>query len=1050
MRVCVFSWVAVLALWAAFPLEANAEKTIRWTARDVELDGGVTRTWLPEGVELAEVSETKHSLRYRLSGKIELLRDDLVSDQVVRNLALANGGIGRVEVEISWENRWVPLQDLQPSPAPTNRKRRARDTETPDFVPVEGEGVYPYDGPLSGLTIALSPGHGWTWENGAWHTQRSLVNNVVEDHSNARLVDWHVIPQLIRAGARVFSVREADFSTEEILIDNDDASGYASENGWSAGSGLGWQGGNYDVCPTTQNESEQVWARFSADFTKSETKAVYLFFRAGENRVTDALVEIRHAGNVTRLKVNQERNDNRWLYLGSFYFDADEPNQGVSISNLSDEDGYVIADAVRFGGGMGTQAGYDPPGTEVSGYPRWQEAARYYCSYNQGPDWACRTDTDDRTGDITARPLYSRWRGADLFISWHSNAFNGEATGTRTITYLYDSTNPLADLNQDLRDDASNAVVQAIRAVFDSEWFGATSEMNLGEIRELADEIPGFLIETAFHDNPDDARYIVNPAFRSLVARAVIKSLIDRYAPGTGLYPLPVQGFRIRHVGELRVRLEWENSTDPVWPDISIPDAYRIYTAHRLGRDFDHGPVQVTASSYETELQPGVTTCFKVAALNDGGESLPSEVLCARLFEGSSANGLLVNGFDRFDRSVPASDNTRDYLARHAEAIAASGRFSFVSTSNEAIVDRSVNLTDYDFVDWALGEESTANHCFDATERQKLGQFLDGGGRLFVSGAEQGWDLVERGDDQTAAWYTSRLCATYEADDAGTHYFRGADSGPYRDVGVSLFDDGSGETYDVDWPDVVSASGDAMTCLQYAGSTNGAGVCRAEAPAVVHWGFPFETVRGRLQRAALMQRTLYYLGVPQAPQVLPEEEIEWENEWEGDLDEEPAPEQEYEEDWTEDDFIETDRMEIPDLEPDQETDWIEVEWIEADWAEEWPEPDGDEDLDEDKYIPPADEDPDDGEGDGWIPYPESEYPTETENSGESGEKPDERSCPEGFTLVGANCVQDDLPGASGGGCRSMSGKVPDTWVWLGILWILLGIAHRLRRRPTGA
>ncbi len=788
MRLFLLFCGVISMLWL-IPAAGASESPAMWESCDVTLDGAVLRTWLPKGIELSEFVQTKAGVRARLNGAVELLRNDFVADRVVGNLALLNGGVGRVDVEIRWDNRWIPLQDWQVVQVVPERNKQARDTAAEDFRIADELGVYPYEGPLSGLTIALSPGHGWTWDNGAWQTQRSLINYVVEDHSNARLVNWHVIPQLIRAGARVFSVREADSMTEEVLIDNDiPAEGYASETGWSEGSGLGWDGGTYDVCPTTQNVLEQAWATYTPHFAKSGIRAVYIFFRAGENRVTDALVEIRHAGITTRLEVNQERNDNRWLYLGYFYFDAEDDEQYLRISNYSEQEGYVIADAVRFGGGMGTQTGYDPPGTNVSGYPRWQEASRYYCSYNQGPDWACRTDTDDRTGDITTRPLYSRWRGADLYISWHSNAFDGSATGTRTISYLYDSSNALADLNQDLRDGANDAMVEAIRGVFDSSWFGATMEMNLGEVRELADEIPGFLIETAFHDNPDDALYIVNPAFRSLVARAVIKSLIDHYSPDSGLYPLPVRRVRLRQVGDLRVRLEWDDTSDPVWPAISQPEAYRIYTARNRGLAFDHGAVLVDENAYETELNPGETTCFNVAALNSGGESLPSEVLCARLFEDFSANGLLINGFDRYDRSVQASDNTRNYLARHAEAIAASGRFSFVSSSNEAVRDGLIDLADYEFVDWALGEESTANHTFDDLERSKLGVFLNGGGKLFVSGAEQGWDLVEKGNDDTTAWYESRLSTQYESDDAGTYYFQGASSGPYRDVGIASFD----------------------------------------------------------------------------------------------------------------------------------------------------------------------------------------------------------------------------------------------------------------------
>ena len=59
---------------------------------------------------------------------------------------------------------------------------------------------------------------------------------------------------------------------------------------------------------------------------------------------------------------------------------------------------------------------------------------------------------------------------------------------------------------------------------------------------------------------------------------------------------------------------------------------------------------------------------------------------------------------------------------------------------------------------WILGEESTVNDTFDATEQTKVEQFIAGGGNLFVTGAEIGWDLDQQNNGRT--FFEARSRAT--------------------------------------------------------------------------------------------------------------------------------------------------------------------------------------------------------------------------------------------------------------------------------------------------
>jgi hypothetical protein len=101
-----------------------------------------------------------------------------------------------------------------------------------------------------------------------------------------------------------------------------------------------------------------------------------------------------------------------WIYLGQFYFHKGKNDNGkVVLTNLTGKKGETVtADAVKFGGGMGNIARFfNQKGTiphqkssdktaeiaallrpdsafdwkyqpQTSGYPRFSEGARYWCS----------------------------------------------------------------------------------------------------------------------------------------------------------------------------------------------------------------------------------------------------------------------------------------------------------------------------------------------------------------------------------------------------------------------------------------------------------------------------------------------------------------------------------------------------------------------------------------------------------------------------------------------------------------------------------------------
>jgi hypothetical protein len=302
----------------------------------------------------------------------------------------------------------------------------------------------------------------------------------------------------------------------------------------------------------------------------------------------------------------------------------------------------------------------------------------------------------------------------------------------------------------------------------------------------------------------------------------------------------------------------------------------------------------------------GTVYYFRVAATNAGGESPMSYAVGARkngTGGGGGANRILVvNGFDRFDRSGnvrgtyaftgdgltdrvrPLLNNSFDYVTAAGEAIEAytAGGVSlgFDSVQNEHVANGLVNLANYHTVVWLSGEESTADETFSSTEQTAVSSFIAGGGTLFVSGSEIGWDL-DRPTGPTAddrSFYNNMLKADYVADDAGT-YNANAAAGSIFSGMASLSFASQNTVYDTDFPDVLGTFGGSTAALNYSGGTGGVAATQWFNPAIiggpkiVNMAIPFETITLEARRNDVMARVLNFFetaisGTPGIPDLV--------------------------------------------------------------------------------------------------------------------------------------------------------------------------------------
>jgi N-acetylmuramoyl-L-alanine amidase len=888
-----------------------------------ERDRGI-ETALPPGTQLISVLADDVSITVRLAfpdGFLDLnhrpptadgrpltafsaLTSEAIIDQVFRTLF----PLGYRDIQVEAQDPSVlgdfrPLSAyLPPVTVPSKEKPASASAPGADgsLLASRRAGQPPVDvtgrplGALSGKTIYVSAGHGWQWNGSNWRTQRppypdattGYSGPIIEDHNNAEVVNQYLLRYLWNAGADVWTARERDLNLFEQIIDND-AAGFRASGAWET---VGTSGYLTRYLKTTT----ELMATAAVTWTTNPQPAdgvygLYVWYVPGPDRTPSAHYTVYHAGEATELTIDQRHHGYTWRYVGRFPVRAGE-RLTVSLDNRSTTPGQVVvADAVRLGGGqfddtdlainggsVDTSAPYAPD-------KPWWEVAAFYQVQRQG------VDPDDFAyfNDVVARPFWARWEHANtgddaLYVSWHTNGFNGHNTtvwGTVSFIQIRNQDTQPVTGSAELRHAIHSELINDIRAGWDPAWrdLGAASR-DLGELRELWDDnasnaIPGVLLEIAYHDHVSDTNALKDPRFALLSARAVYQGIVKYFAARDGidlaLLPEPPTHLIVRNAGTGQVTVSWRPSfTDGVGLVGDTAESYRVYTSHD-GLGWDDGRPVIETQTTLTGLQENELIFVRVTAVNVGGESFPTPVLAARASPDGSGRVLVVDGFDRIDRHgliveddpteglnarlFPDQINSYDYVIRHGQHIS----LPFDSAVNEAVADGDLDLLNYQVVDWILGEESTVDHTFTPIEQAAVATFLSSGRGLFVSGAEIGWDLVERGNDTDADFYRTYLGADMAGDDADTYLVTPTADGIFAGLGPIAFRD----NYDADYADRLAPRNGSVAALEYLGGAGGtaaiqydAGNCRR----VVYLGFPFETIASTDQ-AAVMERVLGYL-----------------------------------------------------------------------------------------------------------------------------------------------------------------------------------------------
>ena len=781
-----------------------------------------------------------------------------------------------------------------------------------------------YAGPLDGKIVYLNGGHGFAYDGSVWRTGRGETNEMVEDFGNQDQLRSYA-DYLLRAGATVVPLRPVGHQLNEVVLDND-SPGVTFAGPWSdsaATAGFYGSAGDVPYRFAGLSAAETATATYAPALPQAGFYPVYAWARDGTDRATDHLYRVNYAGGSAEVTVNHKLVGEGWVYLGTYYFEAGAGGS-VQVSNRSgDASGVVIADAVRFGNGMGSVR----RNNATSGRSREDEAALYWLEAANGVGTNFNTFrgglADDDSANVGAPARYAAYMnnapvGQAVYMGFHSNA--GGGTGRGTIGLFNSSAN--ATPNQArwaflAANEVNDDLVALGSPPLEVGWFNRSdaavtldrADIDFGEISDNAnaDEFDATILEVAFHDNVDDAALMRDPKVREAVGRATYQATVRYFNEfgGSGLTMAPAAptGVRTAVAANGDLTLNWLAPTANAVAG-GAATGYVVY-ASRNGYGFDVvGTVSGGATSYTIPAArlDGGAYYFQVAATNAGGASPGSVVVGAR--RGSTPNAtnrvLVVNGFDRLDRTQnarqpvalvtggaaatvdrvwPRVGNSFDYVVQAGQAIAAYARapLGFDSAQSADVAAGRVDLARYQTVVWLSGEESTADETFDAAEQAAVAAYLTGGGRLFASGSEIGWDLG-RATGPTAAdraFLGGSLRVGLGADDADTYRVGGGYPGSAFD-GISpfTFDNGSGDTYHVDFPDRLTAANGSVPALGYDASTAAvppgyAGVQYADPAAggqrVVTLGFPFEAITTAANRASVMARVLDFFETAVTP-----------------------------------------------------------------------------------------------------------------------------------------------------------------------------------------
>ncbi|MGE5357081.1 MAG: N-acetylmuramoyl-L-alanine amidase [Deltaproteobacteria bacterium] len=255
---------------------------------------------------------------------------------------------------------------------------------------------------------------------------------------------------------------------------------------------------------------------------------------------------------------------------------------------------------------------------------------------------------------------------------------------------------------------------------------------------------------------------------------------------------------------------------------------------------------------------------FKICTVSKlGTESTHSDIYGVLL--NSDINNKKILVVDGFNRRSSYTGFTHNFTAdTYIKGLRDAGVLADISScSNEAIISGQVDPLIYHSIIWFLGDESTSDETFSVAEQVKIKEYLNNGGKFFVTGSEIAWDLDFKGSVADKNFYHDYLKAVFLEDGlSGRSPATGIQPGDFSDLKLTY-----GVVYPEDYPDVLSPNGGSVIIFKYnQGSTAGVAYKgnfggNFAIGSVVNLGFPLETVQDKEEISMFFKKLLKYFDI---------------------------------------------------------------------------------------------------------------------------------------------------------------------------------------------
>ena len=804
------------------------------------------------------------------------------------------------------------------------------------------------------LSVWASHGRYYNKKKSRWEWQRPNMFCTTEDLFTQTIVVPYLIPMLENAGATVFTPRERDWQKNETVVDNDDKTKlpYYTEinvnRKWRDAGIKGFAASGRPYNDTTNpfkegttrmaeaSPASECEISYQPRFAEEGRYAVYVSYPTHEKSIPDAHYTVYHKGQRTTFSVNQRMGGGTWVYLGTFEFDKGcNTSNRVVLTNASAYQGVVTADAVRFGGGMGLIA----RNGKTSGLPKCLEGARYYAQWAGAPAsvYRAKDGADDYKEDIYARPYMTNWlAGGSCFSPYKSGlgvpielslAVHSDAGFAKDYSSIIGSLsicttktgNGLLASGQSRRHAKTFAnylldgINRDIRQTYGKWNKRDLYDRNYAETR--CTDVASAIIETMSHQNFPDMAMGQDPNFRFTLARSLYKSILrfnsEMHDKPYVVTPLAPENFCADFLVGDTLLLRWDAQQDAAEPS-AMPTSYILYTAAGTS-GFDNG-IRVSGTACKIKLQPNILYNFRLTAVNEGGESFPTEVISAAYNPNATETVLIVNGFYRLSSPAVVNDDTRqgfdfdidpgvgygktigysgkqicfdkagigkigegglghsdndltgriimgnefNYVKTHAEAIMSANKYNIVSCSKFALGKHIDDLDKYGCIDLILGLEKDDGwslryyKAFTPAMQAMLTEYARRGGNLIVSGAYVGSDMR---DGRERKFLSDILHITPDGATRPAYKNTISGMGTSFDIYTTLNE----EHYAATSIDVISPLAPAFCTLTDA---DGRSVCVAydgRDNRTFTMGFPFECITSAQKRSAIMRGILNFI-----------------------------------------------------------------------------------------------------------------------------------------------------------------------------------------------